>query len=189
MNYFFNSVKHTLATMNRVLENEPHVHSFCAFILLGTKPSWLFDFEKQLFTYKNNKIKTERMIIYQISGFDFIFPIVDLNETNDVYKMTCVVKEFIKKQKYLESHIIFFMSYMSPKIRQILVYIYNINIDINIVSYPPKEFTSDLYFQVCLQMNIKSEFIRCNSPNIPFIHIIKKMVKDTCLCELFGEYF
>lgn len=40
------------------------VHSFCAFILLGTKPSWLLDFEKQLFYIQNNKIKTERMIIY-----------------------------------------------------------------------------------------------------------------------------
>ena len=63
---------------------------------------------KQLLLYENNKIITDKMIIYQINGFDFIFLIVNLNEIDDLLKINYILTDFINKKKYLESHIISF---------------------------------------------------------------------------------
>jgi len=161
-------------------------NSFCSFILLGTKLSWVSLCEKQLSNKNANKIKYERMIIYQIDGFDFIFPIVNLDDIDDVYNIQRFLKEFINIQHYLESHIIFFMTYMSPKIRQILNYIRIDKTIMNIVSFIPGKSTSDMYFNVCINLNINSEFITCN---FQLIELIKKIINNTFLCDLFVNIF
>jgi hypothetical protein len=164
-------------------------NSFCAFILLGTKTSCITDSINQLSIYKVNKIITDKMIIYQIDGFDFIFPIVNLNEIDDLRKINYILKDFINKKKYLESHILFFMPYMSPKIRQILIMLQIINTNINIVSYIPGNSTIEMYLDICLAMNIKSEFINYNSKNFQLIKIIKKIINNVSLCDLFINIF
>jgi len=137
--------------------------SFGAVVLLGNQHLWIENFRVYLHSrggvITNPVYRRLEMTIYQFGGIDFIFPNVDLNEIVEVRRATNKIKDFIGERLYLEFHLLFFLNYMSPKFQQVLQFLSCAEIDIDLVSLRPGTATETLYFQTCVDLNIKTHII------------------------------
>ena len=163
-------------------------YSFGAVILLGNQSSWISDFRHYL--HRCGGIITNpthhrlAMTIYQTGGIDYIFPKVDLNDTDDVSRAASKIKDYIQHKLYLEVHMIFFLNYMSPKFHQVLAFLSATDIGTGIVSFKPCVATESLYLQVCAELYLRSHIVSKQELDVDEIKSILRGVFDTDLGTL-----
>ena len=171
-----------------------HACSFGAVIFVGNQRSWITTFQNYLSTNDsaieaNISHKRLQGNIYQVGGIDFIFPKINLNEIDDVISATMSMKDFIEQRRYLEVHMLFLFNYMSPKMRQVLIYLSAANIDTTLISFVPGPLTEPLYFQVCSYLNVRTKMVskRCLD-DADITSILENIFDDSHLIELFASF-
>jgi hypothetical protein len=124
------------------------------------------------------------LTIYRTGGIDFIFPKVNLNDVDDVYRAASKIKDFMQHKLYLEVRMVFFLRYMSPKFHQVLAFLSAAKIDTGIVSLKPGVATESLYYQVCTELSLRRHIVRKQELDVDEIKSIIRGVFDTDLGTL-----
>ena len=113
--------------------------------------------------------------IYTYGGIDFINVEIDLNEIGEIFKLNRIIKNFIKKNNYLLSNILYFMTFVSPKQHQILSILSCSNLNITLVTLKPV-ITLDQYINICKELNLKTFIVKdYNIIKTDFLKIINIM--------------
>jgi hypothetical protein len=113
--------------------------------------------------------------IYTYGGIDFINVELNLDEIGEIFKLNRIIKNFIKKNNYLLSNILYFTTYVNPKQYQILSILSDSNVNMSIVTLKPT-VTLDEYINICNELNLKTFIVKdYNIIKTDFLKIIKIM--------------
>lgn len=168
--------------------------SFGAVIVLGNQAKWITAFREFLQKIDGSIVTNPtynrlKMTVYRAGGIDFIFPEVNLNDINEIITASTKLRAYVNTQRYIESHLLFFLNYMSLKFYQVLVCLSGSAIDTIIVSLNPGCSTSRLFNHVCSELKLRSHIVSKHNLDVADIHaIIDDIFNDDGLVELFESF-
>ena len=111
-----------------------------------------------------------------------------MDEIEEVINHSYIIKDYVKKQHYLEVNMLILANYMSPKLRQIISYLSFAYIRMSLVSFKPT-ITKELYTNICNRYNLTPYLFDKKFNVYELIIIISNLFQNNDVKLLYNSIF